>query len=116
MGNACTSVFYNFQTTTIHEPEDLAKLLARPHLNKEIHDIFIEESWFINETVVFNLFLFLNTVEHFQFYIFSKKPEPLRLKTKEIAGKMASIGKGTVYIRRIDPIILKYYDTVFVSN
>jgi hypothetical protein len=116
MGNACTSVFYTFQTTTIHEPEDLAKLLARPYLANETHDVFIHESWFINETVMFNLFLFLNTVEHFQIYIFSKNPGPLSLKTKEVAGKIASLSKGTVYIRRIDPITSKYYDAIFVLN
>ena len=114
MGNACTSVFYSFQTTTIHEPEDVEKLLARPYLSKEIHDIFIEESWFTNETVVTNLFLVLDTVSHYNFYIFSKNKGPLRLKTKEVAGKIASLNKGTVYIRKSDPITYKYYDAIFV--
>lgn len=116
MGNACTSVFYRFHTTSILDPSDITDLLARSHLSSEYHDIFIHESWLADKTLVFNLMLLLRTVDHFDFYIISDTVGHVTGTTKEFALQAAQLRNGVVYIRKMNPVTLQNYDAIFVLN
>lgn len=116
MGNACTSVFYRFHTTSILDPSDITALLARTYLSSEHHDIFIHESWLTDKTVVFNLMLLLQTVDQFDFYIISNTTDRITGITKEVATQAAQLGNGSVYVRKTNPVTLRKFDVFFVST